>query len=336
MKAVQKARKAARRHKATPGRASVAGPTKATGKAKEAYDEGPGAPSSKIMGRPSRAELAHDQAMADVGREPAPKALCQESSGVSTPYVAGLSCLRPAKWLVKHDGSDPMAMCEGCADHNVRNRGGVYLPKGAPYVLYSPPEVEIALGAEKDTLSTGEEASLKPPAQPTNLPLGDELVVYVDKGMEKFHAYLEQELAKILGADRPASELAHVYINFRAMHDRVTITMKMMDAIKETLSEVTIPDTFKREKIKSFTTTSGWRVGTSLRLFASVIKAMRAGAFGWLRSNGLPDLIQETVHAGTLSATAKDLLEHGRELPEEFFETHYKPNTSLTKVQVKK
>lgn len=273
-------------------------------------------------------------------REAAPlRTMCQEASGVSTPYVEGMTCLRPAVWLVQHKGQDPMAMCEGCADHNVKNRSAIYWPKGQPYVLYSPPHVEAALGrvgGEADTLSTGEEASLKPPAHPTKLKQGDELRKYVDDGMVKFHGYVEQEITRMLGEDRPASELAQVYMNLRAIQDRVEITMKMIDKVEETMAEITIPETFKREKLKSFTTSNGFRVGTSMRLMASIVKGMKEAAFKWLRANGLPDLIQEQVHAGTLSSTAKDLLEHGRELPEEFFATYYKPGTSLTKVQVKK
>jgi hypothetical protein len=49
---------------------------------------------------------------------------CEEASMFSS--AAYIPCNAPAAFVVKWKGrSDaPIRMCEGCADHNVRNRGG--------------------------------------------------------------------------------------------------------------------------------------------------------------------------------------------------------------------
>jgi hypothetical protein len=53
----------------------------------------------------------------------------------------------------------------------------------------------------------------------------------------------------------------------------------------------------------------------------------------WLRTHGLGDIIVETINAGTLAATGKAMLEEGRELPEDYFNCHVLPQTSMTKVK---
>lgn len=50
-------------------------------------------------------------------------AKCQEASILSGSYY--IACGRPAKAIVRHDKDRrSYYMCEMCADHNVRNRGG--------------------------------------------------------------------------------------------------------------------------------------------------------------------------------------------------------------------
>jgi hypothetical protein len=54
---------------------------------------------------------------------------CQEASPLSRgEYVA---CGRPAVCIVDNGDTHPYWMCNYCADHNVKNRGGVqWIPKG--------------------------------------------------------------------------------------------------------------------------------------------------------------------------------------------------------------
>jgi hypothetical protein len=190
-------------------------------------------------------------------------------------------------------------------------------------------DTEPVLGGEKADVVT----DTAPPAQPTKLPLGDDLSKYVVKGMDVFIPKLMTGLAEICDADRPASEFAQVYINLRGIQDVINALNKQVNAVEAKMAEFTIPTCFAREKLKSFTTDNGYRVGTSKTLRASILKERREAAYKWLRANGLPDLITETVNAGTLISTAKDMLEEGKELPEALFNVAYVDNTSLTKVK---
>lgn len=46
---------------------------------------------------------------------------CQEASFISTTKY--IPCNAEAKFYVQQKGGDVLRMCEGCADHNVKNRG---------------------------------------------------------------------------------------------------------------------------------------------------------------------------------------------------------------------
>jgi hypothetical protein len=48
---------------------------------------------------------------------------CQEASSLSREEY--IQCGKPAVCIVDNGDSQPYWMCEECADHNVRNRGGV-------------------------------------------------------------------------------------------------------------------------------------------------------------------------------------------------------------------
>ena len=71
------------------------------------------------------------------------------------------------------------------------------------------------------------------------------------------------------------------------------------------------------------------RVSISSRISASMVE--KDGALRWLRTNGLGDLIIETVNSQTLGAQAKAMLEAGDELPREHFKISTKTYTSITK-----
>jgi hypothetical protein len=67
-------------------------------------------------------------------------------------------------------------------------------------------------------------------------------------------------------------------------------------------------------------------------MYAGFKADMKEIGIEWLRSNNAEDLIQETVNSQSLSRFAKDLIEEGRELPEDIFNVAIIPNTSRTKV----
>jgi hypothetical protein len=56
---------------------------------------------------------------------PTPGTKCEEASHLSHKFY--IPCGRPAEYIVKNRDPRPYAMCEACADHNVRNRGARYV-----------------------------------------------------------------------------------------------------------------------------------------------------------------------------------------------------------------
>lgn len=52
---------------------------------------------------------------------------CEEASMMASSFY--VPCGKPAVALVKNRDPKPYFMCEGCADHNVRNRGAKIISK---------------------------------------------------------------------------------------------------------------------------------------------------------------------------------------------------------------
>lgn len=163
----------------------------------------------------------------------------------------------------------------------------------------------------------------------------DQLASYISRGCDAVSAKIKGPLALLTKPDQPAAQLAHRFLALRLMADFWGDVGKQINEAMRTTGEVLVPAAFEREGIKSFTLDEGYRVGVGVRFVASIKAENRDKALEWLRNNGLEDLIIQTVNASTLSATGKNLLENGRELPEDIFTTAYLTNTSLTKVPSK-
>jgi hypothetical protein len=108
---------------------------------------------------------------------------------------------------------------------------------------------------------------------------------------------------------------------------------KRINAVIEALSRGTLPEMMGEEGVKTVTLEDvGYRFTVSQR-FSCSMPDKEAG-MGWLRSNNLGDLIQETVNAQTLASAMKRLIEEeGREPPPELFNTSYMAYTSATKAR---
>lgn len=95
--------------------------------------------------------------------------------------------------------------------------------------------------------------------------------------------------------------------------------------------EVSLPERLDGDEIKTFTADSGDRMSRTSRIFASIITGKTEDAFTWLRANEYGPLIKETVNASSLSAAAKEMIENGKELPDDLFNSHYKDGVSITR-----
>lgn len=118
---------------------------------------------------------------------------------------------------------------------------------------------------------------------------------------------------------------AEVAQGFREFEDALKKLRNQVARMKE----VHMPNRFDDEGVTSFTTDK-FRVTRTARTFASIVAEDKEDAFEWLRENDYGGLIKETVNSSSLSAVAKELLENGRELPDELFRTHNKDNVSVT------
>lgn len=110
-----------------------------------------------------------------------------------------------------------------------------------------------------------------------------------------------------------------------------------VSAIKQTvqfLREVSFPERMTAEDCQTFNTEDN-RITKLTKVLASVVSGQNEAAHAWLRANGYEALIKETVNSSSLSGAAKEMLENGKELPEDIFRTHFKDSISITRKKKK-
>ena len=132
--------------------------------------------------------------------------------------------------------------------------------------------------------------------------------------------------------ERPASELARIFVAIRLLLDEMNESVKLLEDTLNDLKTNVVPAAFEREHVTSFNTANGYRVTTSVAVRASIRADMKADAYAWLQQHGLGDIITPTVNASTLSAVAKKMMGDGIELDERFFHQYMQNSTSVTKI----
>lgn len=128
-------------------------------------------------------------------------------------------------------------------------------------------------------------------------------------------------------------DAASEYVKIKELHDAYDEIGKILSETVTLLKGEVLPGMFDRDGLTSFNTKDGYRVTVSMMTRCNMtdkINGMR-----WLRENGLSDIVTETVNASTLAATARTMLEDGKELEPLYFNTHLMPSTSVTKIKKK-
>lgn len=155
--------------------------------------------------------------------------------------------------------------------------------------------------------------------------------------IERALDYIEREkrtlVAETRVMDRPGIGLETLITRFaevRDLHARLKGITTGVNQLAEFLSYELVPLAMERTGFTTVNHEVG-RVSVATRTSASILPEHRERAFGWLRDNGLGDLIIETVNAQTLGATAAGLIQAGGELPDDIFKTTVKTYTSITK-----
>ena len=140
---------------------------------------------------------------------------------------------------------------------------------------------------------------------------------------------IKSEMAQV--EKRDAIALARAFVVLHRMQLRIAEAIKPLSDMFAEYKNFKLPEAFERDHVTSIPLAEGYRVGVSAQFRASIRPEFKDEAYEWLENNGFEDLISRTVNAGTLSSTAKQLLdEKGKELPEKLFNVALIPNTSVT------
>jgi len=147
---------------------------------------------------------------------------------------------------------------------------------------------------------------------------------------------LEEELDEVRKGGG-AVKLARAFVALHQIKETVNAIHGkdggLLNKFHNRFKSIEVPAVFDGEDLPHVPLNEGFRVGLSTRIRASLPAANRQRGFEWLRANGLPDLVQETVNAETLSSTAQLLMEEQNlELPADIFTTYEVRNTSVTKL----
>lgn len=129
------------------------------------------------------------------------------------------------------------------------------------------------------------------------------------------------------------ADAAENYVILKNLDERLDEVAKALGKTVEHIKTKTMPTLFERDKLTSCNTRLGYRVTTSMLTRATMVD--KEGGKQWLKDNGLGDIVTETVNSSTLAATAKSLLEDGKELDPLLFNVVLMPTTSVTKIKPK-
>ena len=115
---------------------------------------------------------------------------------------------------------------------------------------------------------------------------------------------LEAEMAK--ARKDGVVTLARAYVVLHRLTARAKEMLDVSDSGKvfghlvERYAKFEIPEAFEQAGVPHVPLEEGFRVGVSVKFQASIVPDRKEDAYAWLRDNGLPDIITETVNASTL------------------------------------
>lgn len=160
----------------------------------------------------------------------------------------------------------------------------------------------------------------------------ESLKVFVDltKRLNEIALQVENEMENVVTKDTPI--ILELLRQVRNYDETVKFVKSRFGEIYKRMKEEIVPKKFMEQGVTSISV-NGYRYTVSQQSRVSIQKGQREAAYNWLKSNGLEDLITQTVNASTLSATAKSLAEEGVDMPDDVFNTFTFDNTSVTRVQ---
>lgn len=166
-----------------------------------------------------------------------------------------------------------------------------------------------------------------PPSLLNTLPNAIDLFNLISR-QQRLIAALTRELQQL---SQDPIRLARAYVVMHRLREELDLVVSTYNKLYEQYAKELIPATFEQAGITSLPLAEGYRVGVSVRIWASIKKDQREAAHTWMRDNGFESLITETVNASALSAAVKTYgEEQNREFPSDLFTTAIVPNTSVT------
>lgn len=131
--------------------------------------------------------------------------------------------------------------------------------------------------------------------------------------------------------ESPMGDAIDMVAGLNGVIESVEECLKPVKAQLAFSKEVTMPERMDAEKVTTFNT-ERYRVTKTMKTLASIPADARADAYAYLRADdNLATLITETVNSSSLSAAAKEIMEQGRELPEDLFKVYIKSGLSITR-----
>ena len=131
------------------------------------------------------------------------------------------------------------------------------------------------------------------------------------------------------------AELANQLICLREDITEIVLKLKKLQEEERELSQQELPELMKSLGLKDFTLVEGTKLSITHKVKAHLSKAKRDEAFQWLRDNGHGALIkekrivEESVHANTLTAFVREQLRKGEAIPTSLFGVYEYDETTI-------
>ena len=131
-----------------------------------------------------------------------------------------------------------------------------------------------------------------------------------------------------------AVDLARAFVVLHGLEAQIKVLTKTMAAIFEDSKTNLVPSVFEDEGTPHIPVEGRWRVGTSIKLVASIVPVSKRQAWKWLEGEKLGDLISPTVNAQSLASAMKHMIEEeNRDPPSDMIRIDYVYNSSVTKTK---
>ena len=126
-----------------------------------------------------------------------------------------------------------------------------------------------------------------------------------------------------------AGEMRRIQVRLDELDAEWKPLIKRLDEIR--LKE--IPDLMSEEGIRTASFVGIGRVQLTSDLYVSIV-GPKDEAYGWLISNGYGGVVVDYVHPSTMKAITKEMLQNGKQPPEELFKVSPFMRASITKEKV--